>query len=100
MVCGLCEEKKNNKPTFLLSSIIISGHFIEWKDHVNILAVESLLFSIFFLAQEIFSCLGTNNLWKIINNKVTFKKAMAHFLLKQTSMLSGFALFKYFWRLQ
>lgn len=93
MVCGLFEEKKNNKPTFLLSSIIISGHFIEWKDHVNILAVESLLFSIFFFAQEIFGCLGTNSLWMIINNKVTFKKAIAHFLLKQTSMLSGFAFF-------
>ena len=36
----------------------------------------------------------------IINNKVTFKKAIAHFLLKQTSMLSVFAFFKHFWRLQ
>lgn len=41
-------NRKKNKPTFLLSSIIISGHFIEWEDHVNILAVESLLFSNFF----------------------------------------------------
>lgn len=61
-----------------------------------ILAVESLLFSIFFFAQEIFGCLGTNNLWKIINNKVTFKKAIAHFPLKQTSMLSGFAFLSIF----
>ena len=49
---ALVNRKKNNKPTFLLSSIIISGHFIEWEDHVNILAVKSLPFSILFLPKK------------------------------------------------